>query len=274
MDNWLSDHEMLFRLTCFIAVFTCIGLLEWYFPRRRLTASKAVRWGNNLTIVLVNNVLMKLVMPLFAIDAALLVQRYHLGLLPWLENFAPIHSAIAIIFCLISLDAAIYLQHRLFHHVPLLWRLHRMHHSDVDIDVTTGIRFHPIEIWISMLIKIVVVLMLGAPVTAVILFEVLLNLTAMFNHGNIRLPQQVDRLVRYWLVTPDMHRVHHSIDSNETNSNFGFCLSWWDRIFSTYQAQPKAGHSKMTIGLPYFREQRESLLHHMLTQPFRNYSQK
>lgn len=262
---------MFFRLGSFITIFTLVGLLEWYFPRRRLTVPKTIRWCNNLAIVIVNNLLLKFIMPLFAVDAARLAQQHHLGLLPWLSGFTEnIPAVLPVVFCVIAMDASIYLQHRLFHYAPLLWRLHRMHHSDMDIDVSTGIRFHPIEILLSMFIKIAFVVLLGAPIASVILFEVLLNLTAMFNHGNVHLPKNVDRILRYWLVTPDMHRVHHSIDYSESNRNFGFCLPWWDRLFSTYQTQPKAGHTKMTIGLPYFREQRECLLPHMLTQPFRN----
>jgi sterol desaturase/sphingolipid hydroxylase (fatty acid hydroxylase superfamily) len=209
-------------------------------------------------------------MPFLAIDAALFAQQQHWGLIPSITNLYPSLSAtFTITICIILLDAAIYLQHRLFHQIPLLWRLHRMHHSDLDIDVSAAIRFHPIEIILSMWIKIAVVIALGAPVVAVILFELLLNLTAMFSHSNIKLSVKFDRYLRYLFVTPDMHRVHHSINSSETNRNFGFCLPWWDRIFASYQDQPKMGHLNMQIGLPYFRQQQECQIQRMLTQPFR-----
>jgi sterol desaturase/sphingolipid hydroxylase (fatty acid hydroxylase superfamily) len=169
----------------------------------------------------------------------------------------------------ILLDLAIYFQHVLFHAVPLLWRLHRMHHADLDVDVSTGLRFHPFEILLSMVIKFAVVVALGAPATAVLLFEILLNATSMFNHSNIRFPVGFDRLLRWFVVTPDMHRVHHSIVSRETNSNFGFNLPWWDRLFGTYRAQPAAGHEAMTLGIEQFRDPRELGLDRMLLQPFR-----
>ena len=169
----------------------------------------------------------------------------------------------------LALDLAIYLQHLMFHAVPLFWRLHRVHHADLDFDVTTGARFHPVEIVLSMLIKFAVILALGPPALAVLLFEVLLNATSMFNHGNVRLPARVDRVLRWLVVTPDMHRVHHSVDPRETNSNFGFNVPWWDRLFGTYRAQPQAGHDAMTIGIEQFRVPRELWLDRMLLQPFR-----
>jgi sterol desaturase/sphingolipid hydroxylase (fatty acid hydroxylase superfamily) len=169
----------------------------------------------------------------------------------------------------IVLDLVIYLQHVLFHAVPALWRLHRMHHADLDFDVTTGARFHPIEIVLSMVIKLAAVVSLGAPAIAVLVFEVLLNATAMFNHGNIRLPLGFDRVLRLLVVTPDMHRVHHSTVTSETNSNFGFNLPWWDRLLGTYRAQPVAGHEDMTIGIALFREPQDLRLDRMLVQPFR-----
>jgi sterol desaturase/sphingolipid hydroxylase (fatty acid hydroxylase superfamily) len=169
----------------------------------------------------------------------------------------------------LALDLAIYAQHVAFHKAPLLWRLHRMHHADPDFDVTTGVRFHPFEILISMLIKIAVVIALGIPPVAVIAFEVVLNATSMFNHGNVAMPSWLDRALRAIVVTPDMHRVHHSVDARETDSNFGFNLSWWDRLFRTYRAAPQAGHAGMTIGLPTFRDRAELRLDRLLTQPFR-----
>jgi sterol desaturase/sphingolipid hydroxylase (fatty acid hydroxylase superfamily) len=188
------------------------------------------------------------------------------GLLPAL-NVPP---WLAVVIAVVVLDLAIYLQHVLFHAVPVQWRLHRMHHADLEIDVTTGTRFHPIEILLSMAIKLGVVAALGAPAAAVLVFEVLLNATSMFNHGNVRLTQRLDAMLRWLVVTPDMHRVHHSILPHETNSNFGFNLPWWDRVFGTYRAQPQAGHQGMTIGIEQFRDPRELRLDRMLVQPFRD----
>jgi sterol desaturase/sphingolipid hydroxylase (fatty acid hydroxylase superfamily) len=168
----------------------------------------------------------------------------------------------------VVLDMAIYFQHRLFHAVPVLWRLHRMHHADLDLDVTTGARFHPLEILLSMAIKVAVVIALGAPAVAVVLFEILLNASSMFNHANLRLPLAVDGALRWLIVTPDVHRVHHSVIRAETDSNFGFSLSWWDRLFGTWRAQPEKGHDGMTIGLPVFRNPEQLRLDRMLVQPF------
>jgi sterol desaturase/sphingolipid hydroxylase (fatty acid hydroxylase superfamily) len=175
----------------------------------------------------------------------------------------------AVPIAVIALDFVIYLQHVLFHAVPALWRLHRMHHADLEFDVTTGARFHPIEIALSMVIKLTIVAALGAPALAVLIFEVLLNATAMFNHSNVRLPAWVDHVLRWMVVTPDMHRVHHSVVVRETNSNFGFNLPWWDRLFGTYRDQPAAGHERMTIGVEEFRDPAEQRLDRMLSQPFR-----
>ena len=185
---------------------------------------------------------------------------HHLGWPAWLEVVAGV----------VAMDLAIYLQHRVFHYVPVLWRLHRMHHADLDVDVATGARFHPIEILMSLGIKFVVIVSLGAPAFSVLVFEILLNATSMFNHSNIRLPQAVERVLRCLVVTPDMHRVHHSILRRETNSNFGFNLPWWDRLFGTYRPQPEAGHEKMTLGIEPFRDPKELRLDRMLTQPFRD----
>jgi sterol desaturase/sphingolipid hydroxylase (fatty acid hydroxylase superfamily) len=177
---------------------------------------------------------------------------------------------VAVLLAVVALDLAIYLQHVLFHAVPALWRLHRVHHADLEVDVTTGARFHPIEILISMGLKLGVVAALGAPAVGVLAFEVLLNATSLFNHSNVRMPAGLDRLLRWVVVTPDMHRVHHSIAVRETNSNFGFNLPWWDRLFGTYRGQPAAGHGSMTVGIEQFRDPAEQRLDRMLTQPFRD----
>jgi sterol desaturase/sphingolipid hydroxylase (fatty acid hydroxylase superfamily) len=187
-----------------------------------------------------------------------------------LLNQVGVPYPVAVVVSILVLDLVIYLQHLMFHAVPILWRLHRMHHADLDFDVTTGARFHPIEIVLSMLIKFAAIAVLGPPAVAVLVFEVLLNATAMFNHGNVRIPPAWDRVLRWVVVTPDMHRVHHSIEAPETNSNFGFNLPWWDRLFGTYRAQPAAGHEGMTIGIGQFRTGRDLWLDRMLALPFRD----
>jgi sterol desaturase/sphingolipid hydroxylase (fatty acid hydroxylase superfamily) len=175
----------------------------------------------------------------------------------------------SVLLAVMALDLANYLQHVLFHAVPALWRLHRVHHADLEVDVTTGTRFHPIEIHLSVELKLGVVAALGVPAVAVLAFELLLNATSMFNHGNLRVPTRIDRVLRWAVVTPDMHRVHHSIAAREANSNFGFNLPWWDRLFGTYRVQPAVGHETMTIGIERFREPTGQRLDRMLTQPFR-----
>jgi sterol desaturase/sphingolipid hydroxylase (fatty acid hydroxylase superfamily) len=253
------------RLACFAAVFTAIALWEWRAPRRRLTAQKTRRWMSNLALVALNSALVRIVLPLTAIRAAALARENQWGLLNQWQ--APL--AIRFLIALAALDLAIYLQHVLFHAVPALWRLHMVHHADLDFDVTTGLRFHTLEILLSAFIKIGVVLALGPPVSAVLTFEVLLNATSMFNHGNVRLPLWLDRLVRLVVVTPEMHRVHHSVDRNETNTNFGFNLPWWDYLLGTYRAQPAAGHEEMQIGLTHIRDERKAdRLPGMLSLPF------
>ena len=199
-------------------------------------------------------------------ELALVAEARGFGLL----NVIRLPDWLALLVSVLVLDLAIYLQHVLFHAVPALWRLHRMHHADLEFDVTTGLRFHPIEIALSMLIKFAVVAAIGAPALSVLVFEVLLNATSMFNHANMRIPTWIDRVLRWLVVTPDMHRVHHSIVARETNSNFGFNLPWWDRLFGTYRDQPAAGHRDMTIGIEQFREPGEQRLDRMLTQPFRD----
>ena len=210
-------------------------------------------------------ILVRIIFPTAAVGAALVCEAQGWGLF----NAVAIPFAVAVLVSVILLDLAIYLQHALFHAVPALWRLHRMHHADLDIDVTTGVRFHPVEILLSLLIKFAVIALLGAPALAVLIFEVLLNATSMFNHSNVRMPAPVDRIVRLLVVTPDMHRVHHSIVRTETNSTFGFNFPWWDRLVGTYRAQPAAGHDGMTIGVEVFRDPAELRLDRMLLQPLR-----
>jgi len=264
-DNLLL-HEPALRLGSFAVVFACMALWEVLAPRRDQTIGRLRRWPANLGIVVLDTLLVRLAFPTAAVGVALVAEARGWGLLPALA--AP--PWLAVVAAVIALDLAIYLQHVLFHAVPALWRLHRMHHADLELDVTSGLRFHPIEIVLSMAIKLGVVAALGAPAVAVLIFEVLLNATSMFNHGNVRLPLALDRRLRWLVVTPDMHRVHHSILPHETNSNFGFNLALWDRLFGTYRAQPQAGHAAMTIGIDQFRDPRELRLDRMLLQPFRD----
>ncbi len=256
----------LIRVLIFCLVLCACAVWEIQSPRRVLSQTKSLRWLNNLGLTGLNGIILSLMMPLLAIDAAQYANAHQLGLM----NLAQLSPWLNLVLSLLILDFAIYLQHVLFHRVPWLWRLHRMHHSDQDIDVTTGARFHPVEILLSMLFKIALVLSLGVSVYGVLIFEIVLNACAMFNHSNARLPLSVDHWLRKVVVTPDMHRIHHSTIARETHSNFGFCLSCWDRWFKTYTAMPSQGHQQMQIGLPIFRQPREQWLDRMLTQPFRN----
>jgi len=260
----VSD-EPIIRLAFFLGALGGLAAWEVLAPRRRRELRRWTRWPSNLAVVALNTALVRLVFPVTAVGFALLCEQRGWGLL----NALDLPGWLLVVLGVLVLDFAIYLQHVLFHAVPALWRLHRMHHADLDFDVTTGGRFHPIEILASMAIKLAAIAAFGAPAMAVLAFEILLNATSMFNHGNIRLPAGLDRVLRWAVVTPDMHRVHHSVLSRETNSNFGFNLPWWDRLFGTYRAQPEAGHEAMTIGIEQFRDPREQRLDRMLLQPFR-----
>lgn len=260
----IQAHEPTVRLTAFAAVFAVMALWEVAAPRRRLSFSRLLRWPGNVGIVAFNTVVLRLLFPTAAIGVALAAEGNGWGLF----NVTSLPLWLEAILAVVVLDFAIYLQHVLVHAVPALWRLHRMHHADLDYDVTTGARFHPIEVVISMGLKLMVVSAIGAPAIAVLIFEVFLNATAMFNHGNVRIPAGLDRVLRWIVVTPDMHRVHHSVIPQETNSNFGFNLPWWDRLFGTYVAQPQGGHEAMTIGIEQFRVARDLRLDRMLVQPF------
>jgi sterol desaturase/sphingolipid hydroxylase (fatty acid hydroxylase superfamily) len=256
--------EVAIRLSFFFGIFALMAIWELVAPRRSLATSKTLRWFSNLGITFLNPAVVHLVSPIMPVGMALLAQKSGWGLL---NNFAlPYWLEIAV--GVIVLDLIIYIQHVMFHAVPILWRLHMMHHADLDFDVTTGLRFHPIEIILSMAIKLSIVVLIGSPPLAVLVFEILLNATSMFNHGNIRLPSSIDRKLRLLLVTPDMHRVHHSVTIRETNSNFGFNLPWWDRLLGTYRDQPAAGHEGMTIGLSQFRDAKRLTLPWMLALPF------
>ena len=261
----MPANEAAIRLGAFVGVFVAMALWEAAAPRRQRTYSRLMRWPSNLAIVVLNTALVRVLLPATAVSLALLGAQRGWGLMNNL--MLPAWGKVAA--SVLLLDLAIYLQHVMFHAVPALWRLHRMHHADLDFDVTTGARFHPIEIVLSMLIKFGVVVALGAPAVGVLIFEVLLNATSMFNHGNVRIPAGIDRRLRWLTVTPDMHRVHHSIVASETNSNFGFNLPWWDHLLGTYRDQPAAGHAGMTIGIEQFRTARELWLDRMLLQPLR-----
>jgi sterol desaturase/sphingolipid hydroxylase (fatty acid hydroxylase superfamily) len=258
--------ELLVRASAFALVFAAMAIWEVAAPRRALTAGRKPRWPSNLGILVVDIVVVRILVPTAAVGASLLAAGRGWGLLHYLG----LRPSVVALIGFVALDLVIYGQHVVFHKVPVLWRLHRMHHADLDIDVTTGLRFHPFEILISLGVKIAAVIALGIPVVAVLLFEVVLNATSMFNHANVSMPPALDRVLRLILVTPDMHRVHHSVVRRETDSNFGFNLPWWDRLFGTYRAAPDAGHTGMTIGLPVFRDPHELRLDRLLTQPFRN----
>ncbi|WP_462328834.1 sterol desaturase family protein [Thiohalocapsa halophila] len=265
MDSFIQTYEAPIRLGFFLGVFALMATWEVAAPRRTRLLTRLQRWSSNLGLVVLNTLLLRLLFPAAAVGLALSVNAQGWGLLNalawpfWAE----------VLLAVVVLDFAIWVQHVLFHAVPALWRLHRVHHADLDYDLTTGARFHPLEIILSMLIKLAVIAALGPPVVAVILFEVILNAMAMFNHANVSLPPGVDRALRWLVVTPDMHRVHHSIEDDETNSNFGFNLSWWDRGLGTYRAQPRAGHTEMTIGIRQHRDpKRVDRLDGMLVLPF------
>ena len=255
-------NEMYIRLIFFLGAFTIIAVWEILAPRLEINFSKLKRWYNNLSIILINSLIVRLLIPVIPVAVAVKASSEGLGLLYNLN----INYTLSVIIGVVILDFAIYLQHLMFHAVPLLWRLHMVHHADRGIDVTTGLRFHPIEIIISLFIKISVIIIIGAPPLAVIIFEILLNATAMFNHGNVYINPGLDKILRLLVVTPDMHRVHHSVIIRETNSNFGFNLPWWDRLFGTYRDQPSATHEGIAIGLAQYRSN-ISLLK-MLILPF------
>jgi len=265
MADFLLNHEPTIRLITFLAVL--IGMMVWEVatPRRRQEIPRVLRWTNNLSLVVIDTAILRLTFPVLAVGLAGIAEANGWGLF----NVVDLPLWVAVIAAILMLDLAIYLQHIVFHAVPGLWRLHRMHHADLEFDATTGLRFHPVEIVLSMAVKLVLVVAIGAPAVAVLAFEVILNAASIFNHSNISLPPAVDRVMRLFLVTPDMHRVHHSVEPRETNSNFGFSVPWWDRMFGTYLAQPAKGHLGMEIGIEQFRTPRELWLDRMLVQPLR-----
>lgn len=264
------ENETYIRLGIFISLFLALAIIETLIPRRIRSETRKRRWTTNWALIIIDSVALRamtfvvpVVLPLMAVGAAYDAERLGWGLL----NHVGWPAWLEILLTVLFLDFAIWLQHLITHKIPLLWRFHRVHHADRDIDVTTAIRFHPVEIALSMLLKIGLVYLIGPAGLAVILFEIILNATAMFNHANIKLPLWLDGIVRLVLVTPDMHRVHHSDMRSEHDSNYGFSLSIWDRIFGTYIAQPKAGHDDMTIGLQW-QDDRPSNLAWILSLPF------
>lgn len=265
MTDTLLANEPTIRLGLLLGVLVAMAAWEVVAPRRRREIPRLIRWTNNLGVVAVDTILVRLAFPLVAVALAALAAERGWGLF----NVLDVPLSLAFIVSVLALDLAIYLQHVMFHAVPALWRLHRMHHADLEFDVSTGLRFHPLEILLSMGLKLAVVATLGPPAVAVLVFEVLLTATSMFNHANVRIPKRIDRVLRLLVVTPDMHRVHHSIHPAETNSNFGFNLPWWDRMLGTYRPQPREGHEGMTIGIEQFRTRRDLWLDRMLIQPLR-----
>ncbi len=258
------DNELLIRLGFFFGILILMFLWEVIAPRRPLTTSKITRWFSNLCLVLIDSIVVRLIFPTTLVGIAFLAQQRGWGIFNQFE----MPSLLKITLSVLILDLAIYLQHIMFHSIPLFWRLHMVHHSDMDIDVTTGIRFHPIEIVLSMGIKMIAAILIGPPPIAVVVFEVLLNGTSMFNHGNVRYPQHIDSFLRLLVVTPEMHRVHHSTIRWETNSNLGFNFPWWDRLFGTYRDQPAKGHLEMSIGLDQFKEPNKLTLPWLIVLPF------
>ncbi|RZO21289.1 MAG: sterol desaturase family protein [Candidatus Thioglobus sp.] len=267
INELLLTHEVAIRAGVFFGVLILMAVWEVLAPRRASTISKVVRWGNNLGLVVFNSILLRFIFPTAAVGVAIFVSEHNWGLL----NYVQLPSFAAAAISIVVLDFVIYFQHVLMHAIPALWRLHRVHHADLDYDFTTGVRFHPLEIIVSMLIKFVAILILGPPVAAVVIFEIILNASSMFNHGNIKLPAALDRILRLLIVTPDMHRIHHSVEKDESNRNFGFNLSLWDRFFGTYRRQPRAGHEEMVVGIQNYRELRDvTSIHGLLLLPFRN----
>ncbi|MGI9356436.1 MAG: sterol desaturase family protein [Rhizobiaceae bacterium] len=264
MQQLVSEHEGIIRLSVFLGLFALLALSEYLKPRRKLVVSKADRWTTNIAIVLLDSVIVRLIFPAAAVGVALWARANDFGLF----NAIDVPLWLAIIVSFLALDFAVWLSHVASHKIPMFWRIHRMHHSDRDFDVTTAVRFHPIEIVLSMLWKVAWVITLGAPAVAVIVFEIFLNGTAMFNHSNWKLPLGLDRLLRLIVVTPDMHRVHHSSIQGETDSNYGFNLPWWDRLFGTYIDQPELGHDGMEIGLTEWQDERPTQLGWSLSVPF------
>ncbi len=258
-------NESTIRLTAFLGVLAVMAVWEVLAPRRPRVATRPRRWLTNFGMIVLGTIPLQWIFPILAMGMAVLAADRGWGIL----NIVPVSPWVAVVAGAVALDFVIYLQHLLFHAVPTLWRFHKVHHTDRDLDVTSAVRFHPLEIWLSMVIKLAAVAFIGPPPIAVLIFEIVLNGTAMFNHSNVRMPLPLDRLLRLIVVTPDMHRVHHSTDPKETDANYGFNLPWWDRILGTYRAQPSQGHTAMTIGLDQHPDPAEQHLVWALLLPFK-----
>ncbi|MBP9707965.1 MAG: sterol desaturase family protein [Oligoflexales bacterium] len=264
-----TDSEIYLRLTIFFSICFIMAFWEFLRPKRRLSFTRIQRWPANLSIILVGSVLVRLILPISLTAIAIVFQKYHFGLF----NFIELPNWSVLILSILILDLAVYGQHYFSHRWQWFWRLHRMHHADQDFDFTTGNRFHPVEILVSSIYKIFIIGLFGIPATVVLIFEIILNASSVFNHGNVYFPEKLDRILRKVLVTPDMHRVHHSTELDEMHRNFGFTLSVWDFIFSTYNAQPKKGHLEMNIGLSEQSDiKKTGNLFWMLTYPFKKNS--
>ncbi len=258
------ENEMQIRLISFISILSVIAIWEVAAPRRKLTVNKGIRWLNNGSIILLNTLIVRLALPILPVLLAVKLSNHGSGLFNMLE--IPLY--LKVFFSIIIMDLILYLQHAMFHAMPLFWRLHMVHHADLDLDVTTALRFHPIEILLSTGLKLAIVMVLGPPAVAVMIFEIILNGAAMFHHGNIKLPSAFDRILRKLIITPDMHRIHHSVIIRETNSNFGFNIAWWDYIFGTYRAQPMNLHENMPIGLMQYRKTGDMNFFKLMALPF------
>lgn len=270
IQNSVEISEGAWRISIFIFMLVALAIWELISPRRLKQKSTLNQFNsrrlNNIIIVIVDTVLVRLLLPLLPVGMAIYAAENSMGLF----NIINLPIWLVFILSLLILDCIIYWQHRLFHTIPMFWRLHRMHHTDIEFDFTTAVRFHPIEIILSILLKLIVIFLLGAPAIAVMVFEILLSSSALFNHSNIKLSKSVDKVLRLFIVTPDMHRVHHSVYREETDSNFGFNIPWWDKLFGTYVDQPKDGHIDMSIGIEIFREEKDSRIDQLLLQPFRS----
>lgn len=264
----MMAHEPVIRLASFVGIFVLMAAWEFVAPRRPLASPRVRRWPTNLSIVALNTLTARVLFSTGAVGAAALAAERQWGAL----NLVGWPQWASVLAALVVMDVVLYLQHVVFHAVPVLWRLHMMHHADLDVDVTTGARFHPVEIVLSMLIKLAAIVVIGAPPAAVLTFEVVLNAASMFNHSNVRMPLPLDRVLRWIVVTPDMHRIHHSVVRDETNSNFGFSVSWWDRLLGTYRPEPATSQIEMPLGLEQFRDPRDLTLVGSLVLPFRGRS--
>ncbi len=264
IKDLLIQHKTVIQTGSIVLAFCVLFLCENLFARRKFVYSRLLRILSNVGIAVLNNYILSISFPILAMGAAFLAKSNGWGLF----NLLHWPGRAEILLCMLLMDLVIYIQHVVFHRLPWLWLLHRAHHADLELDVSSGIRFHPFEIFISMGIKIATILLLGAPPLAVFFFELLLTLSAMFNHSNIFIPENLDRILRLFVVTPDVHRVHHSVHPDETNTNFGFNFPWWDRLFGTYRAQPRDGHSEMLIGIELFRSEKWLAFHQILLIPF------